>query len=237
MEALSAAATKAQRRGKVAFPPSFVRAADDGGTPPLARMIQGGRGGKVRLKLYLCITMLATRAPYDLRQSSPTPQSWSRLLGLPPDTGPRQVSSNLRWLKEQQFVSLEPRIGQPPAITLLNVTGDGSTYTDPRKARYVGVPIELWTQGWLLDLTATGLALLLVLLDALGGKDEPRYVTNYARRSYGLSPDTWTRARKELEGHGLLTVGRTPQGSDYDYYRLRNTYWINKSRLNSPPER
>jgi hypothetical protein len=54
--------------------------------------------------------------------------------------------------------------------------------------------------------------------------------------SYELSHDTWTRGRHELERHGLLSVRRTPQGNDYDYRRLRNTYWIITERLKLPPQ-
>jgi hypothetical protein len=121
-------------------------------------------------------------------------------------------------------------------ITLLSTSLDGSVYVRPSgQGRYVGVPVELWTKGWLLNLSATELALLLVLMESQGGHDGPRYVTRYRRESYGLSSDTWTRARKELERHKLLAVDRVPQGSDFDYQRMRNAYWVHVSRLDAPP--
>ena len=51
------------------------------------------------------------------------------------------------------------------------------------------------------------------------------------RASYGLSHDSWTRGRHELEAAGLLTVKRVPQGDEYDYTRLRNSYWLETGPL------
>ncbi|BEL06832.1 hypothetical protein Q0Z83_050230 [Actinoplanes sichuanensis] len=250
VELLSAAAAKAKRAGNVPFAPAFVISAEDGEETPLARLIKGGRGGQVRLKLYLCITMMATSPPYDLR-NAPTPASWARLLGLDPDTGPRRVSSNLRWLADNGFISLRPRPGSTAVITLLNPTVSraqreftAQTGIAPRrkyerpsgKGRYIGVPVELWTKGWILDLSTTGLAILMVLMELQGGHAGPRYVTRQRHERYGLSTDTWTRARKELERHQLLTVTRTPQGSDFDYQRMRNLYRVHVERMKTSPE-
>lgn len=79
------AVDKSKRTGRVQFPVPFVIARNYSGATPLARLIRGGQGGDVRLKLYLCITMMATRHPYDL-QRSPTPRAWAELLALPPET-------------------------------------------------------------------------------------------------------------------------------------------------------
>lgn len=234
LDLLTEAAAKAKRSGNVPFPPAFIRARE-GHRPPLARLIQGGRGGEVRLKLYLCITMMATGKPYDLR-ANPTPSRWARLLALPPNTGARRVSANLKWLDDNEYISLQPRAGLPPMITLLSAHGDGGEYVRAsEEGRYVGVPIEFWTLGWVLDLSPTGIALLLVLMELQGGYKEPRYAPRYRRLEYGISSDTWTRARKELASHGLLAVHRVPQGGDFDYRRLRNTYWIDVERLKEAP--
>ena len=228
------AAKKSKRTGHVPFPPGFVRVAADGheATSPLARLIQGGRGGEVRLKLYLCITMMAAGHPFDLRKP-PTPIVWARTLGLADTTGPRRVSTALRWLEDSKFIAREKRLpGEPPKITLLDANGGGGKYVPPRSGgRYVGMPIELWTEGWLLDLSATGLALLFVLRELLGGHTTSRYVTKSRRGSYGLSHDTWTKATKELVGFGLLKVTRTPQGDDFTYQRMRNSYTLNLEHL------
>ncbi len=189
----------------------------------------------VRLRLYMCITMMATQKPFDLRRP-PGPNGWTQMLALDSRTGPRRVASNLKWLADNKLIELEPQWGRPSAITLLSAVGDGEEYTQPRDgARYVGMPVEFWTQGWLLQLSPTATALLFALREALGGYEEPRYIPTMRRRRYGLSPNTWTEGRKELEVQGLLTVKREPQGDFYDYTRLRNAYELVLKRLDNPP--
>ncbi|MFD7940761.1 hypothetical protein ACFV4T_40725 [Streptomyces sp. NPDC059755] len=158
------------------------------------------------------------------------------MLALPPDTGPRRVNSNLKWLNDNGFIKLEPRRGNTPSIKLISTEDpDGPYVRASEQGRYVGMPMEFWSQGWIVHLSATGIALLFVLLEALGGYTEPRYIPSERRSSYGLSHNTWTKARKELEHNGFLLVKRTPQGSDFDYQRLRNSYWVDEDRFFDPP--
>jgi len=233
LDALRGKVERSKRSGTVGIHNSFVRSSDGYSRPPLARLIQGGRGGEVRLKLFLCMTMMATRAPHDINRPL-TPRGWARMLALPVEDGAaRRVSNNLKWLHDEKFIVLERRAGNTPRIQLLD-PASGGTASRPT-SNFVSVSLDLWNQGWILELSATGLTLLLVLLDLCGGAETPRYVTRFRRESYALSPDTWTRARKELEKDGLLSVGRTSQGDDYDPERLRNTYWINRDVLSRPP--
>lgn len=236
LDVLKGAATKAKRSGYVPFPPAFVIADEGADRPPsLARMVQGGRGGAVRLKMYLCITMMATSEPFDLRKP-PGPNGWTQMLALDPKHGPRQVARNLKWLADRHFIELGERWGLPATIKLLSAAGDSKEYTQPRvQGRYVGMPVEFWTRGWLLELSPTAVALLFVLREALGGHSKPAYIATAKRDRYGLSHHTWTEARKELERQGLLTVKREPQGSFWDYTRLRNAYQIDLTRLQDPP--
>lgn len=225
---------RSQRHEAVPFVYRFIRAKN--GRAPLARLIWdgGGRGGEVRLKLYLCITLMATRHPHDI-QRPPTPRAWARLLGLPPAAGARRVNNALRWLADRDLIALEPRTAAPDTITLRSADGDGKPYV-ARSGRYVSLPLGFWAHGWILDLSATGIALLLVLMELQGGRDGVQYVTAERREEYGLSPDTWTRATKELQRLELLTLGRTPQGDDeFIYTRMRNTFRIDVDRLNAPP--
>jgi hypothetical protein len=118
----------------------------------------------------------------------------------------------------------------------MSLTRDGEPYVRASThSRYLGIPIEFWTEGWILHLSATGIAMLFALLEAQGGYTEPRYLVKERRDSYGLSHNTWTAARKELERHKLLTVERSSRGSDFDYWRLRNFYWVNEQRLLEEP--
>ncbi|MGH3530241.1 MAG: hypothetical protein ACRDQ6_23540, partial [Pseudonocardiaceae bacterium] len=223
LDLLRAAVTKSGRQKQVPFGKPFLRTTDQT-TPPLARLIQGGRGGEVRLKLYLTITMMVTRRPHDLRRPPP-PNRWAHLLALTSPTASRRVRSNLRWLHNNKFIELTPREGHLPLITLLDPAGSGGPYERPLPSqRYISLPLELWSQGWILELSATALALLMVIRDVQQNKALARYAPRQDRDAYRLSPDTWTRASKELVGHELLEIRRLPQGGEFDYERMRNLY-------------
>jgi hypothetical protein len=226
-----------KRTSGIQLPVGFVRAQGEM-RPPLARMLRdgpgsrGGRGGAVRLKLYLCMNLRAAHAPHDIR---PTPaRAWAEVLDLPdPDgRGARRVSDALVWLNEAKLITVRRERGVGLAAMLLDPTGSGRKYQ--RSRPYVLVPLAFWREQWILRLSGSAVALLIVLLDMQGGKkskqDAP-WLTTRQRARYGLSDDTWTRASKELVTQGLLTIDRIPQGRDFDFRRMRNTYWIDKSRL------
>lgn len=237
VERLEGAVERAKRKSAVPFPPSFIQSRDETSTPPLARMIQGGRGGEVRLRVYLTMSLMATRRPFDIR-TPPTPAGWSRLLALPPATGPRRVSDALTWLGNNNLIQMERRSGATSSIALLDPGGFGGPYVRPSEAgRYVSVPLGFWSNGWILDLSPVATALLLALLDSQGGHRGHRYIVASRKRRYGLSSDSWTRGRYELEHHGLLDVKRAPQGSDFDPERMRNAYLVDVARLDRPPQR
>jgi hypothetical protein len=233
VSALQGAVERSMRKQVAAMHSSFVRSADGLTTPPLAHAIQGGRGGEVRLKIFLCMYMMATHAPHDIKAPF-TPRGWARHLALPADAvSARRISSNIKWLERESFIALEPRAGNVPRVLLLDPATGGQAVRPV--GNFFQIPLDLWAQGWIVRLSATGLALLLVLLDLCNDTDGPRYVTRFRRLCYGLSPDTWTRGRKELEMHELIVVGRTPQGNDYDPERLRNTYLVRRDELGRMP--
>lgn len=224
---------KSKRHTGVPLSIEFIRTEVPESPPPLASMLRGGRGGEVRLKLYLCLSLRAVRSPYDIR---PSPGSWwAKTLALadPEGLGARRIADALGWLDAHKFVALERRHGSPPAITLLSPDGSGGPYTPRPGPRWVRVPLGFWEHQWITALSGSATALLLVLLDLQGGKMEadPPWLTGSQHPRYGLSDDTWTRATKELKNFNLLTVRRAPQGKDFDWRRMRNTYWIHIDRL------
>jgi hypothetical protein len=190
----------------------------------------------VRLRLYLYITMRATRPPHDIREP-PTPQRWAERLAIPPKTGARRVNNALNWLEENNLIRREARPGAPAKIILLSAAGDKKPYTPREEGRWVNVPLGFWTHGWLLDLPPTSIALLFILLELQGGRDNTHQpVSQQRRREYGLSPASWTEATDVLRQQGLLDVKHTPQGDDeFTYNRIRNAYLIDKDRLSRPP--
>ena len=219
------------------MPIPFVRG--DGTTkPPLAAMLRGGRGGEIKLKVYLSVTLLATDSPFDIRQLIPA-RRWAEMLALPdPEThGARRVADALNWLDQARLIELGRQPGSPPTIKLLSVSGDGTRFVPPAP-RWITVPLGLWQEQWITYLSGSALALLLALLELQGGivqSARAPYASRQRRLEYGLSDDIWTRGRRELERFGVLTVRRIPQGRDFDWERMRNTYWIDIEGLGSAP--
>ncbi len=222
---------RSERRTGVQFPPAFLRD-DDGQDPPLARILRGGQGGDVRLKLYLTMTMLAARPPHDIR-GIPA-RAWAQTLGLPdPErNGARRIGDALDFLAGSKLIRVTGRQGSPRNVVLRSPTGNGKTYSW-RGSWYISMPLGFWENGWIYQLTGSGTALLLALRDMRSNRpvSDPPWLSMEQKGRYGLSEATWTRATKELTDNNLLTVRRKPQGKDFDYTRLRNSYWVHMERL------
>jgi hypothetical protein len=234
---LDQAVKRSKRRSGIQLPPGFVRSREDGDVPPVARLLRGGRGGEVRLKLYLTMILIAVRAPHKIEN---VPAGvWAAMLDLddPDGLGARRISDALQWLAKERFIERVSRRGSPPTVTLRSALGDGMAF-DRGRGIYLSVPLGLWEHHWLTRLSGSGLALLLVLLDLQGGfsASNPPSLPGPLRRRNGLSDDTWTRASRELKTLGLLQIRKQPQGQRerFDSRRMRNTYWIDKAKLNAP---
>ena len=237
---LQSAVARSARTAGVQLPVGFVRR-DPYGTakPPLARMLQGGRGGEVRLKLYLSQMLVATAAPYGISPSVPA-RAWAEMVGLPDPAGngARRISDAVGWLSDNNFIRVQRQPGTPPHVVLKSPLGDGKKYERPRSP-YVTLPVSFWWSQWITALSGAGTALLIVLLDLQGGQDDPdhaRSLPGEKRARYGLSDDTWTRASAELSRHGILKVKRVIEGSDLGWRRRRNTYWVDKQRMKDEPD-
>jgi hypothetical protein len=235
---LDQAVARSKRRAGVNLPIEFVRSElNPPEVTPLATLLRGGRGGEVRLKLYLCLTLLATAEPHDIREPIRS-NWWAGALGLPDpdDNGARRISKALEWLDKHEYIQLNRRPGRPSTVVLLDPRGGGGAYVGVDKAqRWVRLPLGLWRQEWIVDLSGSALALLIVLLELTGGATTPRFLETGRHAQYGLSEDTWTRASKELQDVGLLTVGQVRAGRDLDMRRTRNTYLLNKALLDARP--
>jgi len=195
-------------------------------------MLQGGRGGEVRLKLYLTMTMLAVKSPHDIKEVPAF--RWAQMLALPDPAGngARRVADAHKWLETAELIKLKSKPGRPPDVTLLSPSGNGKSYAW-RGSWWINMPIGFWANEWIYHLSGLAVAFLLVLRDMRSNRKEtnPPWLRGDQKERYGFSPDSWTRARKELEAHSLLTVRRTPQGKDFDFTRLRNTYWVHTEKL------
>ncbi len=231
---------------------SFIeRRGQDEPPPPLARILRGGRGGMVRLKLYLAILWIASGGDHTVTFPA---RAWAELLGLdePATNGARRVTDAIAWLEAHQLIRASRQRGMPPDLVPLDESGSGKAYKVPSRTWkdlsakqenrasniYVRLPVGFWTSGWAATLSAPAVAMLLVLLAERGPRDEKEFFwfsPGYADERYALSEDTRTVGVAELADFDIVTVKRMPVSEDFGWTRVRNTYRLNLKRLDTPP--
>lgn len=260
-ETLETAKRAASRARKVAqLRLRFIAREDPSAPPPpLAQMLRGGRGGDVRLKLFLTFLWFQTDGTHAVPLEYPA-QLWAQLLGLedPPGHGARRINQAQRWLEKHDFIQIQAQPGHANRIIVLEESGDGaSPYAPPgrltnrlrddpeqqRRHLYAQLPAELWTHGYMALLKGAALACYLILLDQHGpGKvaaERPVWISpKLFKDRYGLSDDTRAKGMRELRAHGLVTITRKRVNPhDFDLERIRNTYTLNPDVLQRPAHR
>lgn len=261
-ESLEAAQAIKARMGKrdhapirVAFIGSYAlsqeQKTDD--VPPMARILRGGRGGEVRLKLELSFLWFAVNPPHDVTVPS---RVWATLIGLddPEGRGTRRVRQAITALAAENLIRVVGQPGRPNKIFLLDEGGNNNTYVLPGEAynkskgsgqewrhRYIQIPDTLWTNGWVATLSGAALAMLLVLFAELGQKDASKtdiwFSPSRAKETYGLSEDTRSKGLRELRGAGIITARKRSVSRDVlDFRRLRNMYRIEFEKFNDMAE-
>lgn len=233
------------RRTEIPVRNLFVRNDDAEIVPPLARLVGtgGGRGGEVPVKLYLALIWRCAAEPYE---TDILARQWAELLGLnePATLGARRITKALSTLKEAKLVELTPRRGESTIVTLLDESGSGEPYRLPstahqrassdgerRKSRYFKVPIKLWTEGHIQEMSASAIAMLLVLLEERNVDGRPTWwSTELFPQRFNLSPTARSKGTTELESRGLLLVVKELVGADprpsFTRQRVRNTYML-----------
>jgi hypothetical protein len=217
--------------------------------PPLARLLRGGRGGEVRLKVLLALLWLGSGGDHVVRFPA---HSFAGLLGLPDRyvNGARRVNDALNWLRDHDFIAIQRVPGREPKITLRSELGTGDPYVVPARAPknpttgkatadnvYVQLPVSYWTRGWAVKLSGSATAMLLVLLlleRSARGRPAERELEqpgvwvspDEAVRRFDLSEDTRSRGFGELRRHGLVLVARQPVNADFGWRRVRNVYTL-----------
>jgi hypothetical protein len=209
--------------------------------PPLARILRGGRGGEVRLKLELSFLWFAVNPPHDLSYPA---RVWASLIGLddPEGRGTRRVRQAINALQDAALIRVRTQPGEPSRITLLNEGGFDVPYSLPGEVynktrgtgqewqhRYIQLPDALWTNGWVATLSGASMAMLLVLFAELGQRDHSStdlwFSPSQAQKIYGLSEDTRSKGLRELRAAGVITARKRSASRDaLDFRRLRNTY-------------
>jgi hypothetical protein len=251
LDTAAALARRAKRDAPVRY--GFIRrerAADP--PPPLIKLLRGGEGGRgsaggdVRISLLLSLLWVVHDDPtltYPAR-------AWAALLGLtdPETAGARRIKNALRWLDGNGFIELETARGHDAVIHLLEDTGSGrryelpgATYTRlrPNAAaaaphRYIRLPSQLWTNGWLSQLKGPGLTMLLILWLESGREvnHTPPWVwlsPKMAEERYALSEETRLKGAQELTKLGLLkTNTRAVPADAFEFRRGRNSHQIQR---------
>lgn len=224
---------RSRRSSGVRLPAIFVRG--DGGKPMLSGLLGGGRGGEVRLKLYLSTVLLAgskhahkvhgTNTIVDV--SGPT---WARALALPDPTGSgaRRVADAQNQLARRRLLKVHRRPGQEPKIQLLHPSGSGVGWVEPGSP-YVRVPLDLWTNHWIWSLSGKELAVYVAILDLCNGRGRdgsggPQAVSGTSLEYYGMSADTWRIAASALEAHGLIRTDMAVVRIDLESPRRRKRF-------------
>lgn len=219
------------------LPHTFLR---QGSPPPLAQAIRGGRGGEVRLKLYLTACLIAAAPPFEYSRPSPAAR-WAEALSLPsPDAqGARRISDAFTWLDRHDYLDVDRARGRPPTFTLLSQSLDGKEYVKPVRS-YVTVPLPLWTRHWISVLSGVELAVYLAILDSRGSDDvgtsSPRFLTGDQREEYSFAADTWTRGTNQLVSHGLIEAVSRVEGGTMMFRRNRKIYRVLHDALDTEPK-
>lgn len=239
------------KRQTVPVRAAFIASSDPTMPPPMTFMLRGGRGGEVKLKLLLSMLWVAVGEPYDVSQPA---RVWAELIGLddPEGKGAARVNAAARRLVEGRFLGAEKRPGRPSRLFLREETGSGAPYTHPGShwetknpkllktaPRYTRLPSDLWVKGWMAQLSAPALAMLVVLLEQSRGKnfEELWFSPSVAAKRYGLSETTRRRGIDELAESKVIFVDHMPVGrGGLSMIRQRKTFTINMARLSERPD-
>lgn len=229
----------------------FVANDRAGVRPPMAQLLSaatstavggGGRGGQLRLKLYLSLLWICAAPPHEAVRPA---RAWAGLLGLddPAGRGARRVQDAMRDLQERQMVVIRNRGSAANGVTPLIEWGTGQPYSTPPEAynhfqlrraspetlaahRYFRLPSSLWTNGLIARLGGPGLTMLLVLRCEQQGVDgKPVWFSpDRALNRFGLAESTRRQGLDQLRAEGLVTSvqQRLSESGDFiDVYRRR----------------
>jgi hypothetical protein len=203
---------------------------------------RGGRGGALRLKLYLSMLWFGSGPPHDVTHPA---YSWARLLGVndPDRAGKRRVLDAIDWLDANGFVTRTHHPGKASTVRLLNDSGTGDPYTKPLavtggRPSYRQLDADWWRNGWLATLGGPSIVVWLAYLDSSGNKQgSPQWIApSRTADRYGMSSDTRQSGLRELQQWGLLERRRTRRREPFVSDRPVTTYALEPTRLRTRPD-
>lgn len=206
------------KRDSVPIRNAFVARSDGDPPPPLALIVRSGRGWDARLRTYLTLLWGAVPPSHSLALGA---AAYAKVAGIPSVRQVRSAISALVVLRLMEVVDDRP--GTPFVLRPLHESGNGAPYIAPygvvgRQGRrgfedlYTRIPVELWTKGWIAELSGPALATLLIYNQMRSSRsrdhrDEPVWLSlDLAAKRFGVSEDTRYRGLTALREHGLATV-------------------------------
>lgn len=235
---LEEAVKKSGRRATVQLSEEFVRIQKPGET--MTGLSYLFAQGEVPMKLYLTLVMLTRKPPHELFRVLPD-HYWAELFGYEelndadplPGKGTRRVKRAMKVLEGmgaegKGWITRTPQRGRGTQITVGHPP-------EPTRAPWVGIPLELWSRGWLNVMSARALFVWLCLKLLLAGKPDEQgvHVSSFDRDRFAIKEDTWQRGVKELEALGLLSskTARVAVDRWTTDLRLRKVYYLNNTVL------
>jgi hypothetical protein len=163
--------------------------------------------GEVAMKLYLTLLMLTRVPPHEMYRIVPD-HYWAEMLGYEelneadpiPGNGTRRVKRAMATLAKPNGWIMRTRVpGRGYKITVIHPA-------EPKRAPWIGLPLEFWSHGWINVMSARALFAFLLLQLVCAGKDDDHgaHVSSYDRQRFTIKDDTWQRGIKELEALGLV---------------------------------
>lgn len=212
--------------------------------PPMMKILGqgGGRGGDVRLKLYLSLLWASPGGEHDTQFRA---ANWAQILGLPEYArkGKRRIYDAVGWLEEHHFVTVDRHTGRPSMVTVRHESGTGLSYTIPSNEVEVGgdpvyrrLQHTWWTSGWIAGLSGRALMFWLVLMDetANGTRSGPCWLSeSQTKDKYAISPHLRQRALRELEAHRLISTRRKWANEPFGGRSSRTEITVRPKRLKS----
>ncbi len=243
------------KRSDVPVRTAFVRGGlvKDRDEPPMAQLLRGGRGGRVRVATYLSLIWRCSAPPYSTNIKA---SAIARLWDLPsPDiNGARRVQEALNALEEAQLIRIQRHPGKESTVFLLDDAGTGLEYEAPNRAynyarrrkapaeelrqhTYFKINSAWWRTGTIQSLKGPGLALLLILLaeDSPSRRGTGIWISpsNFKDR-YGLSVDTRKSGLKELSQAGIVLPTTRLQEDFFSQTRRRVFYQLQDPVFSRP---